>query len=80
MRGFHLRWNATVPIAVLCVTFTPQPIPHPQPCRDNNIDICDLELYFVATHEILGEVREDELCPGGRDVKVTDANKLEYIR
>ncbi|KAA0196243.1 WW domain Protein (E3 ubiquitin ligase), partial [Fasciolopsis buskii] len=47
--------------------------------RDNNIDTCDLELYFTASYDLLGAVHEDELIDGGKNVKVTDKNKSEYI-
>lgn len=40
----------------------------------------DLELYFVMTEEFgLGQKREVELMPGGKDRKVTKANHIEYI-
>ncbi|CAL8088345.1 unnamed protein product [Calicophoron daubneyi] len=48
--------------------------------RDNNIDDCDLELYFVASYELLGAMHEDELIENGKDIKVTENNKMEYIR
>ncbi|THD24994.1 WW domain containing E3 ubiquitin protein ligase 2 [Fasciola hepatica] len=47
--------------------------------RDNNIDTCDLELYFTASYDLLGAVHEDELIDGGKNIKVTDQNKSEYI-
>ncbi|ESO12819.1 hypothetical protein HELRODRAFT_62284, partial [Helobdella robusta] len=47
--------------------------------RDNDIDECDIELYFVSDYEILGKIEEHELVPGGSKIKVTDANKKEYI-
>ncbi|TGZ69680.1 hypothetical protein CRM22_003589 [Opisthorchis felineus] len=47
--------------------------------RDNNIDKCDLELYFVASYDLLGALHEDELIEGGKNIKVTEANKVEYI-
>ncbi|KER33039.1 hypothetical protein T265_00947 [Opisthorchis viverrini] len=47
--------------------------------RDNNIDKCDLELYFVASYDLLGALHEDELIEGGKNIKVTEANKMEYI-
>uniref|UniRef100_A0A1I7UEW2 E3 ubiquitin-protein ligase n=1 Tax=Caenorhabditis tropicalis TaxID=1561998 RepID=A0A1I7UEW2_9PELO len=47
--------------------------------KDNNIDECDMELYFVADYELLGELKTYELKEGGTDIAVTEANKLEYI-
>jgi hypothetical protein len=46
---------------------------------ENPIDDCDLELYFTASYEILGKVEEYELKPDGRQMKVTDENKQEYL-
>ena len=48
-------------------------------CRENNVDDCDMELYFVADYELLGEVKTVELKPGGTDIKVVEENKEEYI-
>ncbi|TNN05523.1 NEDD4-like E3 ubiquitin-protein ligase WWP1 isoform 2 [Schistosoma japonicum] len=48
--------------------------------RDNPVDECDLDLYFVGTYDLLGEMHEDELIEGGKDIKVTDENKFDYIR
>ncbi|CAF0902584.1 unnamed protein product [Adineta ricciae] len=42
-------------------------------------DPADLDLYFVVSEEILGELREHELKPDGQHIQVTDANKQEYI-
>jgi hypothetical protein len=36
-------------------------------------------LAFSTTHEFLGEVKEIDLKPNGRDIPVTDDNKREYI-
>ncbi|VDD88272.1 unnamed protein product [Enterobius vermicularis] len=47
--------------------------------KENNIDECDMELYFVADYELLGEVRTHELKEGGAEIKVTEANKEEYM-
>ncbi|EGT38142.1 hypothetical protein CAEBREN_25739 [Caenorhabditis brenneri] len=47
--------------------------------KDNNIDECDMELYFVADYELLGEMKTYELKEGGTDIAVNEANKLEYI-
>lgn len=47
--------------------------------RDNNIDDCDMELYFVVDYELLGEVKTHELKEGGADCAVNEANKEEYI-
>ena len=46
-----------------------------------NLDESDLqEYYFVATEERFGEVSQVELVPGGKDLRVTEANKMEYIK
>uniref|UniRef100_A0AC35TLM2 E3 ubiquitin-protein ligase n=1 Tax=Rhabditophanes sp. KR3021 TaxID=114890 RepID=A0AC35TLM2_9BILA len=46
---------------------------------DNNIDECDMEMYFVVDYEILGEVKCHELKAGGRDIAVNESNKEEYL-
>ncbi|CAH8870783.1 unnamed protein product [Trichobilharzia szidati] len=48
--------------------------------RDNSVDDCDLGLYFVGTYDLLGAVHEEELIEGGKDIKVTEENKMDYIR
>ncbi|GMT00452.1 hypothetical protein PENTCL1PPCAC_22626, partial [Pristionchus entomophagus] len=47
--------------------------------RDNDIDECQMELYFVADYELLGEIKSHELKDGGKDIAVNESNKLEYI-
>lgn len=47
--------------------------------KDNNIDECAMDLYFVADYELLGEIKTHELKEGGSDVAVTESNKEEYI-
>ncbi|EDV25574.1 uncharacterized protein TRIADDRAFT_23972 [Trichoplax adhaerens] len=47
--------------------------------KDNNIDECDMEMFFTADMEIFGEIKTYELKTGGSDIKVTDENKEEYI-
>lgn len=47
--------------------------------RENNVDECDLELYFSADYEVLGQRVEKDLKPGGSDIKVTEENKEEYL-
>lgn len=42
-------------------------------------DPADLDLYFVVSEEVLGELREHELKPGGQNIQVTEQNKNEYI-
>lgn len=51
------------------------------PCfsRENNIEECELEMYFAQDYETLGEVKTHELKQGGEDILVTEANKEEYI-
>lgn len=47
--------------------------------RENNIDECDMDLYFVVDYELLGEVRTHELKDGGANCAVDESNKEEYI-
>ncbi|CDI97827.1 NEDD4 E3 ubiquitin protein ligase WWP1 [Echinococcus multilocularis] len=47
--------------------------------RENPIDDADLELYFEADYEHFGQTITCELKQGGKSIKVTDANKEEYL-
>ncbi|XP_075069850.1 NEDD4-like E3 ubiquitin-protein ligase WWP1 isoform X2 [Mixophyes fleayi] len=47
--------------------------------RDNNIEECNLEMYFAVDMEILGKVTSHDLKPEGSNVLVTEENKEEYI-
>uniref|UniRef100_A0A915B110 E3 ubiquitin-protein ligase n=1 Tax=Parascaris univalens TaxID=6257 RepID=A0A915B110_PARUN len=47
--------------------------------KENNVDECDMELYFVADYELLGEIRTHELKEGGAELAVCEANKDEYM-
>ncbi|XP_075994177.1 NEDD4-like E3 ubiquitin-protein ligase WWP1 isoform X2 [Genypterus blacodes] len=47
--------------------------------RDNNIEECDLEMYFSVDMEILGKITSHDLKPDGTNVRVTEENKEEYI-
>ncbi|XP_056378254.1 NEDD4-like E3 ubiquitin-protein ligase WWP1 isoform X2 [Hyla sarda] len=47
--------------------------------RDNNIEECNLEMYFSVDMEILGKVTSHDLKPGGSNILVTEENKEEYI-
>ncbi|TKR96458.1 hypothetical protein L596_010472 [Steinernema carpocapsae] len=47
--------------------------------KDNNIDECDMELYFVADYDLLGEIKTHELKENGTNIPVNEANKEEYI-
>ncbi|GMT28047.1 hypothetical protein PFISCL1PPCAC_19344, partial [Pristionchus fissidentatus] len=47
--------------------------------KDNDIDECQMELYFVADYELLGEIKSHELKEGGKDIAVNESNKIEYI-
>ncbi|VDD74522.1 unnamed protein product [Mesocestoides corti] len=47
--------------------------------HENSIDEADLELYFEADYEHFGQTKTCELKPGGKDIKVTDENKEEYL-
>ncbi|CAF2997816.1 unnamed protein product [Rotaria sp. Silwood2] len=42
-------------------------------------DPTDLDLYFVVSEEVLGDLREHELKPGGQHIQVNEQNKQEYI-
>lgn len=42
-------------------------------------DISELELYFVIVNNEYGEQTEEELLPGGKDVRVTNENVITFI-
>lgn len=42
-------------------------------------NISELELYFVILNNEYGEQTEDELLPGGKNVRVTNENVITYI-
>lgn len=48
--------------------------------KENNIEECDLEMYFSIDKEILGEIKSHDLKPNGGNILVTEENKEEYIR
>lgn len=48
--------------------------------KDNSIEECDLEMYFAADYEVLGQIKNHELKPDGSNIRVTDENKEEYIK
>lgn len=48
--------------------------------KENSIEECDLEMYFAADYEVLGQIKNHELKPGGANISVTDENKEEYIK
>ncbi|TKR89627.1 hypothetical protein L596_013698 [Steinernema carpocapsae] len=48
--------------------------------KENNIDECDMELYFLADFELLGEINTHQLKANGENIPVTEANKQEYIQ
>ncbi|KAL5103445.1 E3 ubiquitin-protein ligase Su dx [Taenia crassiceps] len=48
--------------------------------RDNDVDDLDLELYFNGNYYKFDSLQEEELKPGGREIKVTEANKMEYLK
>ncbi|OCT76956.1 NEDD4-like E3 ubiquitin-protein ligase WWP1 isoform X1 [Xenopus laevis] len=47
--------------------------------RDNNIEECNLEMYFSVDMEILGKITSHDLKPEGSNILVTEENKEEYI-
>ncbi|XP_059156173.1 ubiquitin-protein ligase E3C-like [Physella acuta] len=42
-------------------------------------DVADLGLDFTVVNSEFGETKIEELKPGGRNIQVTDANKIKYI-
>ncbi|GLT31999.1 hypothetical protein SLA2020_066960 [Shorea laevis] len=42
-------------------------------------DISELELYFIIVNNEYGEQRVEELVPGGKNLRVTKDNVIEYI-
>uniref|UniRef100_A0A2C9KEQ7 Ubiquitin-protein ligase E3C n=1 Tax=Biomphalaria glabrata TaxID=6526 RepID=A0A2C9KEQ7_BIOGL len=42
-------------------------------------DVSDLGLDFTVVNSEFGETKVEELKPGGRNIQVTDSNKIEYI-
>lgn len=49
-------------------------------CRDNSVDECELDIYFVTNLEVLGKLSQHELKPGGTEIKLAEANKSEYLK
>ncbi|XP_007442035.1 NEDD4-like E3 ubiquitin-protein ligase WWP2 isoform X1 [Python bivittatus] len=47
--------------------------------KENSLEECALELYFIQDMEILGKVTTHELKEGGENLRVTEENKEEYI-
>lgn len=47
--------------------------------KENEIDDCELDMYFCTDMEILGKTISHELKEGGNDILVADENKEEYI-
>jgi len=47
--------------------------------KNYNEDVDDLELTFSYDEDVLGKIVTHDLKPGGRAIKVTNANKLSYI-
>ncbi|XP_021854512.2 E3 ubiquitin-protein ligase UPL6 [Spinacia oleracea] len=42
-------------------------------------DVSDLELYFVIVNNEYGEQTEEELIPGGKNIRVTNENMIPFI-
>ncbi len=42
-------------------------------------DVADLGLDFTIVTEEVGQTKVEELKPGGRDITVSEENKIEYI-
>jgi ubiquitin-protein ligase E3 C len=49
------------------------------PAQHYNGDISELELYFVIVNNEYGEQSEEELLPGGRNMRVTNDNVITFI-
>ncbi|XP_008120283.2 NEDD4-like E3 ubiquitin-protein ligase WWP2 isoform X2 [Anolis carolinensis] len=47
--------------------------------KENNVEECGLELFFIQDMDILGKVTTHELKEGGESIRVTEENKEEYI-
>ncbi|XP_070617813.1 LOW QUALITY PROTEIN: NEDD4-like E3 ubiquitin-protein ligase WWP2 [Erythrolamprus reginae] len=47
--------------------------------KENSLEECALELYFIQDMEVLGKVTTHELKEGGENLRVTEENKEEYI-
>ncbi|KAL7979677.1 hypothetical protein Chor_004835 [Crotalus horridus] len=47
--------------------------------KENSLEECALELYFMQDMEVLGKVTTHELKEGGEELRVTEENKEEYI-
>ncbi|CAB4008591.1 E3 ubiquitin- ligase HECW2-like [Paramuricea clavata] len=46
---------------------------------ESDITDVSLDLSFTVNEELGGQVNERELLPGGRDIRVTEDNKLGYV-
>ena len=42
-------------------------------------DISELELYFVIVNNEYGEQTQEELLPGGKNIRVTNENVITFI-
>lgn len=62
-----------------CCWVPPAGISSRCPPRENSLEECGLELYFIQDMEILGKVTTHELKEGGESIRVTEENKEEYI-
>jgi len=47
--------------------------------NENNLEECGLEMFFSVDFELLGEIKPQDLKPGGADILVTEENKEEYL-
>ena len=47
--------------------------------KDYSGSAAELGLYFVVEEDVLGRTVEHELLPRGRELPVTDSNKLMYV-
>ncbi|CAG0889611.1 unnamed protein product [Darwinula stevensoni] len=47
--------------------------------KENDIEECELEMFFTTDFELLGQILQHELKPDGANIKVTNENKEEYV-
>ncbi|CAH8582929.1 unnamed protein product [Dicrocoelium dendriticum] len=47
--------------------------------QECNLDEAEMDLVFSVDYEILGEVKTHELKPDGKNIPVTEENKVQYL-
>lgn len=43
-------------------------------------NISDLDMFFEYDTQVLDQIKTKPLLPSGRNIKLNDQNKMEYIR